>query len=65
MTRPKKIFYVYEKNNLFKGSPFSTIRSVAQAINSMPSKIKIKKLLDTNKLFKNRYKFYSKPLNNT
>jgi NADH:ubiquinone oxidoreductase subunit 3 (subunit A) len=62
---PKREIYVYDNNILLKGSPFSSIRSVAQAINSMSSQIRIKNLLNTNKLFKNRYTFYSKPINNT
>jgi NADH-ubiquinone oxidoreductase chain 3 len=60
---PKKEIYVYDNNILVNGSPFTSIRSVAQAINSMASQTKIKFLLDTNKLFKKRYTFYSKPNN--
>ena len=58
---PIKEIYVYDDNKLLSGSPFTSINAVAKAINTT-SQTQIKNLMDTGKVFKNRFTFYSKPL---
>ena len=53
--------YIYKNGVEVKGSPFDSFRSGGRAIN-LNSVSSIKNYLDTGKIFKDGYTFYSKPL---
>jgi hypothetical protein len=57
-TKKNKI-YVYDQGNLVPGSPFSSIRSAAKAVNTT-SETHIKNIVNTGKIFKNKYTFFDK-----
>ena len=54
--------YIYKNGVEVKGSPFDSFRSGGRQIN-LNSVSSIKNYLDTGKIFKDGYTFYSKPLN--
>lgn len=53
--------YVYDNKVLVKGSPFSTYPSALSAIKENTRSSAIKRNIDTGKLFKGRFGFYSTP----
>lgn len=53
--------YVYDNDMLVEGSPFSTYRDALTAIDKPRTSSRIKRNIDTGKLYLNRYRFYSAP----
>lgn len=56
--------YIYENGCEIPGSPFSSYREGGKVIGLL-SVSSIKNYIDTNKVFKGKYTFYSKPVNNS
>jgi hypothetical protein len=55
--------YIYDNGKEIEGSPFNSYRSGGKAI-GLNSVASISNYIDTGKLFKGRYTFYSKKLDN-
>lgn len=53
--------YVYDNGQLVEGSPFKTQPAALTAIGINTRSSAIKRNIDTNKKYLNRYTFYSKP----
>nr|YP_009690296.1 LAGLIDADG homing endonuclease [Fomitiporia mediterranea]QEG57076.1 LAGLIDADG homing endonuclease [Fomitiporia mediterranea] len=56
--------YIYKNGKEIPGSPFYSYREGAKAVGII-SVSSIKNYIDTNKIFKDKYTFYSKPINNS
>ena len=56
--------YIYKNGKEIPGSPFHSYREGCKAIDQI-SVSTIKNYIDTNKVFKNKYTFYSKPISNS
>ena len=54
-----RTIWVYDNGVLIKGSPFYTQTSAAEAIGLPKNTSVIKRYIDTDKLYVNRYAFYS------
>lgn len=57
-----KMVYIYEGNKLIDGSPFSSYSSAHKALGLNPSSNTCNRYIDTNRLYKNKYIFTSKPI---
>nr|YP_010568306.1 LAGLIDADG endonuclease [Cutaneotrichosporon cutaneum]UZC57739.1 LAGLIDADG endonuclease [Cutaneotrichosporon cutaneum] len=56
---PNRNVYVYDNNVLIKGSPFQSYRDALKAIGKPRTGSRVKRNIDTGKLYLNRYAFYS------
>lgn len=56
------LVYIYYKNNMVKGSPFISYSAAHTAIGLKPSSNTCGRYIDTDKLYKNKYRFSSKPI---
>jgi len=57
-----KIVYIYEDNKMVDGSPFASFSSAHKALGLKPSSNTCNRYIDTNRLYKNKYIFTSKPI---
>lgn len=57
--------YIYADGNLVKGSPFASYSSAHQSLGLKPSSNTCNRYIDTNRLYKNKYLFFSKPKDGT
>ena len=57
-----KIVYIYVNNEMVTGSPFTSFSSVHKALGLKPSSNTCNRYIDTNRLYKNKYIFTSKPI---
>nr|YP_007507063.1 LAGLIDADG endonuclease [Ceratocystis cacaofunesta]YP_009704202.1 LAGLIDADG endonuclease [Ceratocystis fimbriata]YP_009710354.1 LAGLIDADG endonuclease [Ceratocystis albifundus]AFO38116.1 LAGLIDADG endonuclease [Ceratocystis cacaofunesta]QEN73765.1 LAGLIDADG endonuclease [Ceratocystis fimbriata]QFX74856.1 LAGLIDADG endonuclease [Ceratocystis albifundus]WPM94724.1 hypothetical protein [Ceratocystis fimbriata]WPM94775.1 hypothetical protein [Ceratocystis fimbriata] len=57
-----KTVYIYVDNEMIKGSPFSSYSSAHKALGLKPSSNTCNRYIDTNRLYKNKYIFTSKPI---
>jgi hypothetical protein len=53
--------WVYDKENLLKGSPFNSYADACEAIKIIRTSMVVRRYIDTGKLYDNRYLFYSSP----
>lgn len=60
-----KTVYIYENNNMVKGSPFSCFSGAHKSLGLKPSSNTCNRYIDTGRLYKNIYIFRSKPLDST
>ena len=60
-----KIVYIYENENMVQGSPFISYSKAHKALGLKPSSNTCNRYIDTNKLYKNKYIFTSKPIDRT
>jgi len=58
---PREV-WVYDKGTLLKGSPFSSNVSACEIIGLDRKSSIVRRYIDTDKIYNNRYKFYSKRL---
>lgn len=54
--------YIYENGKLIKGSPFNTFSEAHKALGLKSTSNTYNRYLDTNRVYKNKYIFTSKPL---
>lgn len=59
-----RAIWVYDNNVLVNGSPFNKIADASVSIGIDRKSLTISRYIDTGKLYKNRYSFYSKPILN-
>jgi hypothetical protein len=57
-----KIVYIYDGSEMVKGSPFASFSTAHKALDLKPSSNTCNRYIDTNKLYKNKYIFTSKPI---
>ena len=57
-----KVVYIYEDNKLIDGSPFSSFSLAHKALGLNPSSNTCNRYIDTNRLYKNKYIFTSRPI---
>lgn len=57
-----KIVYIYVDNEMVNGSPFTSFSSAHKALGLNPSSNTCNRYIDTNRLYKNKYIFTSKPI---
>jgi len=57
-----KIVYIYTDEGLIEGSPFTSYSSAHKALGLNPSSNTCNRYIDTNRLYKNKYIFSSKPI---
>lgn len=57
-----KIVYIYDGSEMVDGSPFASFSSAHKALGLKPSSNTCNRYIDTNKLYKNKYIFTSKPI---
>jgi len=57
--------YVYENKNMVKGSPFASYSAVHKSLGLKPSSNTCNRYIDTDRLYKNKYIFSSKPIDST
>ena len=57
-----KIVYIYVDNEIVNGSPFTSFSSAHKALGLNPSSNTCNRYIDTNRLYKNKYIFTSKPI---
>lgn len=57
-----KTVYIYENGNLIEGSPFNSYSDAHKALGLKPSSNTCNRYIDTNRLYKSKYIFTSKPL---
>nr|YP_009136836.1 LAGLIDADG endonuclease [Fusarium culmorum]AKB93389.1 LAGLIDADG endonuclease [Fusarium graminearum]CDL73548.1 Included in intron of cob n1 TaxSordaria macrospora k-hell RepIDF7WD38_SORMK [Fusarium culmorum CS7071]AKE07441.1 LAGLIDADG endonuclease [Fusarium culmorum]QID44155.1 LAGLIDADG endonuclease [Fusarium culmorum]CAB4246886.1 heg15 [Fusarium culmorum] len=57
-----KIVYIYDGSEMVKGSPFASFSTAHKALGLKPSSNTCNRYIDTNKLYKNKYIFTSKPI---
>ena len=57
-----KIVYIYTNEGMVEGSPFTSFSAAHKALNLKPSSNTCNRYIDTNKLYKNKYIFSSKPI---
>jgi len=57
-----KIVYIYVNNEMVNGSPFTSFSSAHKALGLKPSSNTCNRYIDTNRLYKNKYIFTSKPI---
>ncbi len=55
----KRVVWVYDNNTLISGSPFDSYGTALKAIGLPTSSPVIRRYIDTNKMYKNRYTFTS------
>jgi len=59
------IVYIYENNNMIKGSPFASYSAAHKSLGLKPSSNTCNRYIDTGRLYKNKYIFSSKPIDST
>jgi hypothetical protein len=59
------IVYIYENNNMIKGSPFASYSAAHKSLGLKPSSNTCNRYIDTDRLYKNKYIFSSKPIDRT
>ncbi len=59
------IVYIYENNNKVKGSPFASYSAAHKSLGLKPSSNTCNRYIDTDRLYKNKYIFSSKPIDST
>lgn len=57
-----KTVYIYDGNKMVDGSPFASYSAAHKALELKPSSNTCNRYIDTNKLYKNKYIFRSKPI---
>lgn len=57
--------YVYENKNMVKGSPFPSYSAAHKSLGLKPSSNTCNRYIDTNRLYKNKFIFSSKPIDST
>ena len=57
-----RIVYIYTKKGLMEGSPFPSFSAAHKALGLNPSSNTCNRYVDTNRLYKNKYIFSSKPI---
>ena len=57
-----KIVYIYTNEGLMEGSPFPSFSAAHKALGLNPSSNTCNRYIDTNRLYKNKYIFSSKPI---
>lgn len=57
-----KIVYIYNGNEMVYGSPFASYSTAHKALGLKPSSNTCNRYIDTNRLYKNKYIFTSKPI---
>jgi hypothetical protein len=57
-----KIVYIYDGSEMVNGSPFASFSTAHKALGLKPSSNTCNRYIDTNKLYKNKYIFTSKPI---
>lgn len=57
-----KTVYIYDDNKKVDGSPFASFSSAHKALGLKPSSNTCNRYIDTNRLYKNKYIFTSKPI---
>ena len=57
-----KIVYIYQEDKMIDGSPFASFSAAHRALGLNPSSNTCNRYIDTNKLYKNKYIFTSKPI---
>ena len=57
-----KIVYIYVNDEMVTGSPFISFSSAHKALGLKPSSNTCNRYIDTNRLYKNKYIFTSKPI---
>nr|YP_009254039.1 hypothetical protein [Hypomyces aurantius]ANC62724.1 hypothetical protein [Hypomyces aurantius] len=57
-----KIVYIYTNEGIIEGSPFTSYSSAHKALGLNPSSNTCNRYIDTNRLYKNKYIFTSKPI---
>ena len=57
-----KIVYIYVNNEMVTGSPFTSFSSAHKALGLKPSSNTCNRYIDTNRLYKNKYIYTSKPI---
>jgi hypothetical protein len=60
-----KIVYIYEENKMIDGSPFASFSAAHKALGLKPSSNTCNRYIDTNRFYKNKYIFTSKPIDRT
>jgi hypothetical protein len=60
-----KIVYIYTNEGLMEGSPFPSFSAAHKALGLNPSSNTCNRYIDTNRLYKNKYIFSSKPIDST
>ena len=61
MPKPKTI-YIYENGELIKDAPFNSFSSAHKALGFKSTSNTCNRYLDTNRLYKSKFKITSKPL---
>ena len=56
------IVYIYDEDKLVTGSPFASFSAAHKALGLNPSSNTCNRYIDTNRLYKNKYIFTSKPI---
>ena len=64
MPKPKTI-YIYENGELIKDAPFNSFSSAHKALGLKSTSNTCNRYLDTNRLYKSKFKITSKPINTT
>jgi hypothetical protein len=57
-----KIVYIYTNEGIIEGSPFTSFSAAHKALDLKPSSNTCNRYIDTNRLYKNKYIFSSKPI---
>lgn len=57
-----KVVYIYDSNKMIHGSPFVSFSAAHKALGLNPSSNTCNRYIDTNRLYKNKYIFTSKPI---
>ena len=57
-----KSIYIYENGNLIKDSPFNSFSAAHKALGLKSTSNTCNRYLDTNRLYKSKFKITSKPL---
>lgn len=57
-----KVVFIYDSNKMIQGSPFVSFSAAHKALGLNPSSNTCNRYIDTNRLYKNKYIFTSKPI---
>lgn len=57
-----KVVYIYDGNKMVHGSPFASFSMAHKALGLNPSSNTCNRYIDTNRLYKSKYIFTSKPI---
>jgi hypothetical protein len=61
-TKEPKTVYIYSEDKMIEGSPFNSFSMAHKALGLKPSSNTCNRYIDTNRLYKNKYIFTSKPI---